>query len=439
MRAGAVSAWLTATSPVARMVPGPRASQGQSLAWSPRCRPLQRTVSPTVTPTCLCLAFGALGVGSPTLTAPCTPGSLRQAWPLPCTLRLVLSACRHPPPLPRPSSSTTVPRGREGGAISDAISPLRGELGLCASPWLCPWHGVMRVMGLPLTSGSALDPSFYPSPHLWLQARRQEEGRGCLPHGRSLALWPRPAWMPPLLSTLSSRVTTVTPVMTTWAKRKPWRPRQVLGPSPHREHGNDGLGPGRRGGRSASQPWGLRPFKHTSPSLAGGRAGTTPASPALGTLLTWSGTTHGALREPRRASPPFGSGPGQARPPRETDSLVTTPRAGWCLSVTRCSQGPLPGGVGCVPAAGSGSPGVTATRGRRGTSPAPSACPALAPISITHIPTTPPGPGAVCGWPRRARPVLLDHREESGPLERVRIKRFQSSCDKTRAGVGVGP
>lgn len=316
MRAGAVSARLTATSPVARMVPGPRASQGQSLAWSPRCRPLQRTVSPTVTPTCLCLAFGALGVGSPTLTAPCTPGSLRQAWPLPCTLRLALSACRRPPPLPRPSSSTTVPGGREGGAISDVISPSRRGLGLCASPWLCPWHGVVRVMGLPLTSGSALDPSFYPSPHLWLQARRQEEGRGCLPHGRSLALWPRPAWVPPLLSTLSSRVTTVTPVMMTRAKRKPWRPRQVLGPSPHREHGNDGLGPGRRGGRSASQPWGLRPFKHTSPSLAGGRAGTTPASPALGTLLTWSRTTHGALREPRRASPPFGSDPSQARPPR---------------------------------------------------------------------------------------------------------------------------
>lgn len=136
---------------------------------------------------------------------------------------------------------------------------------------------------------------------------------------------------------------------------------------------------------------------------------------------------------------PLAPAPAKPAPPRETDSLVTTPRAGWCLSVTRCSPGPLPGGVGCVPTAGSGSPGVTATRGRRGTSPAPSACPALAPISITHIPTTPPGPGAVCGWPRRARPVLLDHREESGPLERVRIKRFQSSCDKTRAGVGVGP
>ena len=156
-------------------------------------------------------------------------------------------------------------------------------------------------------------------------AASPETGKGQgVSHGRSLTLWPRPTWMPALLSTLRSRVTIVTPAMTTRAKRKPWSLQQVLGPSPHMEHGNDGLGPGCGGGWSASQPWGLGPFKHTSLSLPGGHASTTPASRALGTPLTWSllsthytwgsaGTKTGSL--------PLGSGPDKAHPPgRQTAS-----------------------------------------------------------------------------------------------------------------------
>lgn len=220
-------------------------------------------------------------------------------------------------------------------------------------------------------------------------ASSPETGKGQgVSHGRSLTLWPRPARMPPLLRTLTLWVTTVTPAMTTQAKRKPWRPWQVLG--------STGMTGWAQACRAAGVPLSRGDSGNSNtPHRASQVAMRAPCLPHLLWGLSSPGpyrarTTHGALREPRWRRCP--SGLAQAKPALLGDKQPRKDTAGrpTSLSSAVLSRPFARRRQVCAR-------GVTETRGTRRRPLSLSPRSSLASVSIMYLSRNPQGLGLSAG------------------------------------------